>query len=1003
MNKRHIFYSLPVILLLIVSAAGWFTTDYLGKKARQDIIGESQAAIETLTIHASSIFTNIEGAVKSLAGSPWITPALISKRDQDIEHANSALDRYNSALGASVSYLMDADGKTVASSNRRDPDSFIGKSYGFCPYFQKAAKGQPARYFGLGITSGKRGFYAGYPVQDRTGKVVGVVTIKKNLDEMESFFSKYPFCFLVSPDGVIFLSSTPVMALKSLWPLEKTAQDKLIASRQFGDVVSGAVFKKEIADGMETTLEGKDFFVSRKVIDSDGWSIVLLTPTDRIGHYKLFGILATISTCLFMMIFAGIIYIMDRSKEILRQSEEDKRLLLNAAGEGIFGVDTAGQVTFINPAALRMFGFAIEEMLGQRAHVLIHHSHKDGSNYPVEDCPMYGSYAKAVDSHVVDEILWHKDGSSFPVEYSSTSITKNGKVIGAVVTFRDITERKLAEGALKESEAKHRLLFEHAISAIAVHEIVLDEAGQPIDYVFLSANPAFETHTGLPVTTILGRRATEVLPGIEKAPFIEIYGKVVHTGESVSFEHYSEQLGRCFSINAYRLSESHFATVFTDITERERANEALRDSAARIRAITDSAQDAILMMDQNGHTSYWNPAAERILGYTRGEAIGKNLHQLIAPQRYHEAHRAAFDIFKRTGQGNAINVTLELEACHKNGHEISVELSLSSLHLKNGWHTVGIMRDITERKHAGAILKESEERYRTVIEGSNDGIAIVEEDHHIYVNRKFLDIFGYEKQEDIIGKPPYMIVHPDDHDMVMQYNQKRQRGAPVPSKYEFRGIKKDGGTIFIEASVAKITQSGKPASLAFLRDMTERKYLEEQLHTMSLTDELTGLYNRRGFMALSAQQLKIAERTKKDLLLAFVDLDKMKQINDTLGHQAGDAALVEVATILKEAFRESDIIGRMGGDEFAILAIDTTDETGEVLTNRLLNTLNTHNRLAGRIYQLSLSMGIARFDPEKPSTLDELIAHADTCMYEEKSNKASLNISQRREAGHVVR
>ena len=235
MNKRHLFYSLPMILLLIVAVAGWFATDYLGNKARQEIIGESQASVLTLSIYVSSTFTNIEGAVKSLAGSPWIAPALMSKRDQDIEHANSALDRYNSALNASVSYLMDADGMTVASSNRNDPDSFVGKSYRFRPYFQEAAKGQPGRYFALGITSGKRGFYASYPVQNRLGKVLGVVTMKKDLDEMETFFSKYPFCFLISPDGIIFLSSTPAMVLKSLWPLDKTAQEKLIASQQFGN------------------------------------------------------------------------------------------------------------------------------------------------------------------------------------------------------------------------------------------------------------------------------------------------------------------------------------------------------------------------------------------------------------------------------------------------------------------------------------------------------------------------------------------------------------------------------------------------------------------------------------------------------------------------------------------------------------------------------------------------------------------------------------------------
>ena len=140
LNKKRIFYTLPIILLLIVVIAGWFATDYLGNKARQEIIKDSQSDASTLSIHISDTLNNIEGAVKSLAGSPWIAPALMSKRDHDIEHANGALDRYNSALNTSVSCLMDADGMTVASSNRKDPDSFVGKSYRFRPYFQEIGR-----------------------------------------------------------------------------------------------------------------------------------------------------------------------------------------------------------------------------------------------------------------------------------------------------------------------------------------------------------------------------------------------------------------------------------------------------------------------------------------------------------------------------------------------------------------------------------------------------------------------------------------------------------------------------------------------------------------------------------------------------------------------------------------------------------------------------------------------------------------------------------------------
>jgi len=194
---------------------------------------------------------------------------------------------------------------------------------------------------------------------------------------------------------------------------------------------------------------------------------VLLTPTDRIWIYKFVGILATIFVCFLIMVFSSILYLTDRSQKAISQSEENKRILLHAVGDGIFVVDTLGRTTFVNPAALRMLGFAEDEMLGQQMHSLIHHSHEDGSNYPVEDCPMYASYTKAVDNHVEDEVLWRKDGSYFHVDYFSTPIIKDGKVEGAVVTFRDITKRKQAEEALLKSEEKYRTIIETSGTVIS--------------------------------------------------------------------------------------------------------------------------------------------------------------------------------------------------------------------------------------------------------------------------------------------------------------------------------------------------------------------------------------------------------------------------------------------------------------------------------------------------------------------------------------------------------
>jgi PAS domain S-box-containing protein len=141
-----------------------------------------------------------------------------------------------------------------------------------------------------------------------------------------------------------------------------------------------------------------------------------------------------------------------KAEEAIRASEEKSRLLLQSVGEGIFGVDLDGKVAFMNPAANQMLGYGPEELIGKEIHEKIHHSHADGSAYPKSECPMYLTRADGTDHHIADEVLWRKDGSSFPVEYTSMPIKKDEQVVGAVVTFMDITERKRAEEMLKESE-----------------------------------------------------------------------------------------------------------------------------------------------------------------------------------------------------------------------------------------------------------------------------------------------------------------------------------------------------------------------------------------------------------------------------------------------------------------------------------------------------------------------------------------------------------------------
>jgi len=167
---------------------------------------------------------------------------------------------------------------------------------------------------------------------------------------------------------------------------------------------------------------------------------------------------------------------------------------------------------------------------------------------------------------------------------------------------------------------------------------------------------------------------------------------------------------------------------------------------------------------------------------------------------------------------------------------------------------------------------------------------------------------------------------------------------------------------------------------------------EEALLALSLTDELTGLYNRRRFFVLTEQCLKVAIRTKKRSLLLYIDMDDLKWINDHYGHNEGDHALIDLAGILKKTFRDSDIIARIGGDEFVVL-LESTGENDEILMTRLYENMKDHHAEGTRRYELSISVGAAQFDPENPISIDELLSKADTLMYAQKRKRSKKQSS----------
>jgi PAS domain S-box-containing protein len=304
------------------------------------------------------------------------------------------------------------------------------------------------------------------------------------------------------------------------------------------------------------------------------------------------------------------------------------------------------------------------------------------------------------------------DGSQIWLRSSKLPLhNRDGKVIGVIGTYEDVTERRRIEQALGESER----FLQSTLGALSSHIAILDEKGE-IVAVNAAWNRFAAANGGKPDACGVGSNYLEVCarasPSSAEADSAAegIRQAIAGTRDEFSFEYpcHSPEQKRWFVLRVTRFGDKRPGRVVLaheNITNRKLAEEELRESESRLRTITDSARDAILMMDPQGRISYWNPAAERILGYTSAQALGQDLHSLIVPPRYHEAYQAAFPAFRQTGQGFALGKTRDLEARRKDGKEIPVQLSLSAIQISGDWHAVGILGDITERKQAEEALR----------------------------------------------------------------------------------------------------------------------------------------------------------------------------------------------------------------------------------------------------------------------------------------------------------
>ncbi len=366
--------------------------------------------------------------------------------------------------------------------------------------------------------------------------------------------------------------------------------------------------------------------------------------------------------------------------------------------------------------------------------------------------------------------------------------------------------------------------------ACAIVDVAFDKDCDSVSYAIVEANRAFLHYNHRSPRTVINHQIANVMPGIEDTEFYAMCRHVAVSWEPAEFDMCIDQ--RHHHVMAYPLANHRIVTVFTDITERISVELALKENEERLRVITDCAQDAIIMMNPLGKITFWNPAAERILGYTYSEAIGQNLHEFITPHEYRSRFHSAFPDFVCSGKGNAVDQTLDLQALRKDGGLIDIQLSLSAIRSTDGWHAVGIVRDITEMKRSQLALFTSEERYRRLVENSYNIIYTLTLDGSFsFVSSSWTNLIGHPVNQ-VIGHNISEFVHPDDIQKCISFinlvsnTRQRQEGIVYRVKHV------DGSWRWhITSAVPLFDDTGDIVSFeGIAADITERKSAEDALH-----------------------------------------------------------------------------------------------------------------------------------------------------------------------------
>jgi diguanylate cyclase (GGDEF)-like protein/PAS domain S-box-containing protein len=669
-----------------------------------------------------------------------------------------------------------------------------------------------------------------------------------------------------------------------------------------------------------------------------------------------------------------------RQEDALRESERRYRQMFeNNRAVQILLDPASGRIVDANMAAAEFYGWSVDTLRSMYIWQI----------NMLDEGDIRSEMTNASNQRRSYFVFRHRlaSGDIRDVEVHSGPIVSGGRTLLYSI-IHDITERKRAEEALLLSEQKYRNIVDYA--SVGIYRSTPDGT-------ILMANPALARILGYDSTDELQGRnlATDVyVTERERQIALQRFAANGYAIEEDLLWRKKDDTPIWVQLNAHAIDLQEGAEVYEgfvfDITERKLADEQIAAANAQRKAVLDAAtRVSIIATDACGVITVFNSGAERMLGYAASDVIGaRNITEIhLDTELVQHARRLAFELGEKLSGFDVLVRRAAREGLEErewtyignDGEPVTVLLSVTALRDEHGNLTgyLHVGTDVTERKQAEERLRQQS----AAMTASMDGIGILDSRlDFTYVNDALAKLFGYPTPQEIIGRSLCDLYEPPEQvrfiTTIVPLVQQRGRW-----RGEATGLRHDASLFPQEISLTSIEGGGM---VCVVRDITERTYAEEQIKHLAYHDALTTLPNRLLFKDRVTVAISHAQRHESRVSVLFLDLDRFKVINDSLGHNIGDQLLQAVAARVQSCVRDSDTVARLGGDEFTLLLPELTHaEDAALVAQKILEAVRYPFHIEGREFYITTSIGISVY-PEDGSDAETLIKSADTAMYQAK-------------------